>query len=566
MGSRFCHLHTHTSYSLLDGIADIKDLMMQTKLLGMDSLAITDHGNMYGVPHFVKAALKEGIKPIIGCECYLAKDMHDRADRRRYHQLLLVKNEQGYKNLIKLCSLAFTEGYYYKPRVDRKTIEKYAEGLIATTGCLAAEVPRAILDEGEEVAEEIFHSWLEIFGEDYYIELQRHGIEDQDKCNQVLLRWAKKYGVTPIATNDVHYIEREDSEAQDIMLCLQTGKGFHDPNRMRFDKNEFFLKSPKEMYECFSDVPHAVENTLEIVEKINTPTLQRELLMPFFKIPDGSGSEGEYLRSLTLSSAQKRYGNLSKEIEERLHHELRIIIQMGFSGYFLIVQDMVKAAKEMGVSVGPGRGSVAGSVVAYALGITDVDPLRYGLLFERFLNPERVSMPDIDIDFDHPERVADYLARRYGEEQVAHVTTFSALGAKSSIRDVGRVLGLPLNKTDALAKLVPDKLGITLRGAIEEEPLLKRHLSKKDSLEGKVLAISEKLEGKFRHTSIHAAAIIIAPGPLSDYIPVKRDKNTGLLVTQYDGSVIEYVGMLKMDVLGLKNLSIIQDAVKLVNK
>ena len=564
--SQFCHLHCHTQYSLLDGAAQIKNLVDRAQRLDMHSLAITDHGSMFGVPHFVAAANKAGIKPIIGCEFYVASDMHNRKDKTRYHQLLLAKNETGYKNLSTLCSMGFLEGYYYKPRVDKRLIKQHAEGLIATTCCLASEVSQMILRKGEAVAEKHFLEWLDIFGQDYYIELQRHGIEAQDQCNEVLLRWAKKYQVKVIATNDVHYVDQQDSTAQDILLCLQTSKDYTDPNRMRFANDQFFLKSPQEMAVLFADVPEALENTEEISEKVQSISLERDVLLPLFHVPEGFTTQSAYLKHLALTGAKQRYGTLTAVLEERITYELGVIQAMGFPGYFLIVQDFINAARKLDVVVGPGRGSVAGSVVAYCIGITNIDPIHYNLLFERFLNPERVSMPDIDIDFDDTgrQKVIDYVANKYGRNQVAQIITFGSMGAKSAIRDVARVLGLPLDKSNHMAKLVPEKPGTTLSQAFAEVPelaLLKKDLT---SPEGKVLAFAEILEGSARHTGIHAAGIIIAPDDLMQYIPVKSDKNSDLLVTQYDGSVVESVGMLKMDFLGLKTLSIIKDSLALI--
>jgi DNA polymerase III subunit alpha len=564
----FCHLHCHTQYSLLDGAAQIRTLVGKAQELGMSALAITDHGNMFGVPHFVAAANKAGIKPIIGCEFYVAPDRHSRKDKTRYHQVLLAKNETGYQNLSALCSMGFLEGYYYKPRVDKQLIKQYAEGLIATTCCLASEVSQMILRQGAAAAEKCFLEWLDIFGEDYYIELQRHGIKAQDQCNEVLLGWARKHQVKVVATNDVHYVAQQDSTAQDILLCLQTGKDYADPNRMRFANDQFFLKSPQEMAVLFTDVPEALENTEEIAEKVQFISLERDVLLPLFDTPEGFSTQGAYLKHLALTGAKQRYGTLTPVLEERINYELAVIQTMGFPGYFLIVQDFINAAKQLGVVVGPGRGSVAGSVVAYCIGITNIDPIHYDLLFERFLNPERVSMPDIDIDFDDEgrQKVIDYVVDKYGKNQVAQIITFGSMGARSSIRDVARVLGLPLEKSNQMAKLVPEKPGTTLAQAFAEVPelaALKRDLT---SPEGKVLAFAETLEGSARHTGIHAAGIIIAPDDLMHYIPVKSDKNSELLVTQYDGSVIERVGMLKMDFLGLKTLSIIKDALALIEK
>ncbi|MEM9737642.1 MAG: DNA polymerase III subunit alpha [Bacteroidota bacterium] len=564
--AQFTHLHSHTAYSLLDGAASIKSIIQQTKQLGMNALAITDHGNMFGVPHFINAAQQHGVKPIIGCECYVASDLYDRRDKRRYHQLLLAKNEKGYQNLVKLCSLGYTHGYYYKPRIDRKHIALHAEGLIATTCCLAAEVPKAIIEQGEEAAETIFKAWLDIFGNDYYIELQRHGIPEQDRCNQVLLRWSKKYSVKAIATNDVHYTNREDSLAQDIMLCLQTGKNYDDPNRMRFANDQFYLKSPAEMTALFQDVPETIANTQEITEKVKEISLVRDVLMPNFEIPKNFSDQDSYLRHLTFTGAQKRYQPITPVIEQRINYELDILRQMGYAGYMLIVSDMIEAAKRLGVVVGPGRGSAAGSVVAYSLGITDVDPIHYNLLFERFLNPDRVSMPDIDTDLDDEgrQKVIDYLVEKYGQNQVAQIITFGTMGARSAIRDVARVLGVPLATADQLAKLVPEKPGTSLAQAFKEVPALQGLYNNPTTPEGKVLRNAKTLENSPRHAGIHAAGILIASDDLTQYIPVKKDKESQLLVSQYDGSVIESVGMLKMDLLGLKTLSIIRDTVTMI--
>lgn len=562
----FYHLHCHTQFSLLDGAAQIHKLVDKTHKLGMSALAITDHGNMFGVPHFVASANKRGVKPIIGCEVYVTPDRNDRTNKIRYHQILLAKNEVGYKNLSKLCSLGFLEGYYYKPRVDKVLIQQYAAGLIATTSCLASEISQTILQYGEAAAEKIFLAWLDIFGKDYYIELQRHGIPAQEQCNTVLLKWAKKYKVAIIATNDVHYVEQQDSIAQDILLCLKTGKDYNDPNRMRFSGNQFFLKSSQEMYTLFTDIPEALENTQEIIDKVSDISLTRDVLLPIYKVPQKFSSQKDYLRHLTLEGAKSRYGALTDTLTTRINYELEIIQKMGFPGYFLIVQDFINAAKRLNVAVGPGRGSVAGSVVAYCIGITNIDPLHYNLLFERFLNPERISMPDIDIDFDDVgrQKVINYVVDQYGKNQVAQIITFGSMGAKSSIRDVSRVLKLPLDRANNMAKLVPDKPGTTLAKAFSNVPELSALRKDEASSEGRVLALAETLEGAARHTGIHAAGIIIAPDNLLNYLPVKNDKNTNFLVTQYDGSVVESIGMLKMDFLGLKTLSIIKDTLALI--
>ncbi|MCT4697006.1 MAG: DNA polymerase III subunit alpha [Candidatus Cardinium sp.] len=568
MMHNFCHLHCHTEYSLLDGAAKVERLIAANKQLGMDALAITDHGNMFGVPHFVSAAAKEGVKPIIGCEFYIAPDRHNHKDKTRYHQLLLAKNAIGYQNITKLSSLGFLEGYYYKPRIDKALLKQYKEGLIATTCCLGAEIPKTIIRYGEAAAEKLFVEWLELFGADYYIELQRHGIQEQEVCNVVLLRWAEKYNVPVIATNDVHYTTQQDSLAQDVLLCLQTGKDYNDPNRMRFSNDQFFLKSPAEMALLFADVPAAITNTLALVEKIETPSLTRDVLLPIFQLPSGFSDANRYLSHLAFSGARVKYGTISTEVESRLNYELAIIAQTGFAGYFLIVQDFIEAAVQLGVIVGPGRGSVAGSLVAFCIGITKIDPLHYNLLFERFLNPERVSMPDIDVDFDDEGRrkVIDYVVQKYGRNQVASIITFGSMAAKSAIRDVARVLGVPLARANYLTKLIPDRLGITLSEAFEEVGELAEIKQAIATPEGKVLDLAQTLEGLVRHTGIHAAGIIIAPNDIINYIPIKTDKNADLLVTQYDGSVLEKVGMLKMDFLGLKTLSIIKDALLLIQQ
>lgn len=564
---KFCHLHCHTEYSLLDGAAKVGHLVSTSKALGMEALAITDHGNMFGVPQFVAAATHEKIKPIIGCEFYLAADRHNHRDKVRYHQLLLAKNAIGYQNLAKLSSLAFLEGYYYKPRIDKALLRQYGAGLIATTGCLAGEIPKTILQRGAAAAEKLFVEWLDLFGEDYYIEIQRHDIQEQQICNRVLLAWAEQYQVKIIASNDVHYVTQSDSLAQDILLCLQTGRDYHDPNRMRFNNDQFFLKSPAEMGALFADIPDAITNTLTLAAQVEPPVLMRDILLPIFSLPDGFTDADAYLKHLAFAGASAKYGDVVA-VADRLHYELSIIAETGFAGYFLIVQDFIEAAKRLGVIVGPGRGSVAGSLVAFCIGITKVDPIHYNLLFERFLNPERVSMPDIDVDFDDEGRkkVIDYVVAKYGKNQVASIITFGSMAAKSAIRDVARVLGLPLARANQMAKLIPERSGITLAEAFEEVAELAAMKKALTTPEGKILSLAENLEGLVRHTGIHAAGIIIAPHDLLQYIPVKTDKNTDLLLTQYDGSVLEQLGMLKMDFLGLKTLSIIKDALLLIEQ
>ncbi len=576
---QFTHLHCHTQYSLLDGAADITALFKKAQADNMRAVALTDHGNMFGAFRFVAEANKYNIKPIVGCEFYIVQDRFKKEFTKelkdnRYHQLLLAKDQEGYKNLSKLCSLGYIEGMYSKwPRIDKELILKYHKGLIATTCCIGAEVPQAILNKGEQEAEKLFKWWLDIFGEDYYVELQRHKLEDQDKINRVLVKFAAKYGVKIIATNDSHYIDQEDSNAHDILLCVNTGELKSTPvgegkgYRFGFPNNQFYFKTQQEMIKLFSDLPEAIDHTNEIVDKITPPHLKRDILLPNFTLPAGFTSEDDYLKHLTFNGAKRRYKEITSELEERLTHELSVIKTMGFAGYFLIVQDFIAAGRNLGVAVGPGRGSAAGSAVAYCIGITNIDPIAYNLLFERFLNPERISMPDIDIDFDDEgrDKVIDYVVEKYGKNQVAQIITFGSMAAKSSIRDVARVLDLPLPEANALTKLVPDGLGITLQNALEQVEEL-RELKKGNDIKSHTIQLAEKLEGSIRNTGIHAAGIIIAPNDLTDYIPVCTSKESNLLVTQFDGKYIEEAGMLKMDFLGLKTLTIIQYAIQLIKK
>lgn len=576
---KFSHLHCHTQFSLLDGAANITNLIDKTAENGMPAVAITDHGNMFGVPQFVNEAQKAGIKPIIGCEFYITPTgMKDRDDRRRYHQVLLAKNMTGYKNLARLCSLGYVEGLYYKPRIDKETLAKYSEGLIATTCCLASEINQTIIVQGEKEARKIFEWYLKVFGDDYYIELQRHGLQDQDKCNRVLLKWSKEYNVKIIATNDSHYVDKEDSEAHDILLALQTNAELSDPNRFRFtdDHNnlnpEFYFKKPDEMIELFNDVPESVDNTNEIIDKVEDIKLQSDLLLPTFKYPPEYNSMDDYLRHLTFEGARKRYGELSQEVSERIEHELNIIKKMGFAGYFLIVQGFTSEARKRGVFVGPGRGSAAGSVVAYCIGIINIDPLKYDLLFERFLNPERISPPDIDIDFDDAGRqaVIDYVVEEYGRENVAQIVTYGTMKAKTAIRDVGRVLGVPLPEVNRIAKLFPDRPGVdTFKKVLDPEknPDTYRDIDDLfkhgDPTIRKMMRFARTLEGSARQTGIHAAGVIIAPGPVYEYVPVALSKEKDV-ITQYDGPNSEMCGLLKMDFLGLRTLSILKTVMQYI--
>ncbi|HCN84791.1 MAG TPA: DNA polymerase III subunit alpha [Sphingobacteriaceae bacterium] len=603
----FSHLHVHTQFSLLDGAADISRLFKKAKVDGMKAMAITDHGNMFGAFKFVAEAGKQGIKPIVGCEFYVADDRHKKQftkDNRdiRFHQLFLAKNPKGYQNLIKLCSLGYMEGLYSKwPRIDKELILKYHEGLIATTCCIGASVPQAILKKGEEEAEKEFKWWLDIFADDYYIELQRHDIDEQHIVNKVLLGFAKKYNVKVICSNDSHYVDQQDSNAHDILLCVNTGDMQSTPiatdeeggkgYRFGFPNDQFYFKTQAEMGALFHDLPEALDNTNEIVDKVELLQLKRDILLPNFPIPpefkihqDDTLNQWEYLRHLTTTGAKERYKDINTETQERIDFELNTIRIMGFAGYFLIVSDFIREGRNMGVFVGPGRGSAAGSVVAYCTGITNIDPLKYNLLFERFLNPDRKSMPDIDTDFDDAgrQKVIDYVVDKYGKNQVAQIITYGSMAAKSSIKDVARVLDLPLAESNYLAKLVPDRPGTVLermmnapldqlKGELNPEDMenikkLREIHADKESMQGKVLKEALILEGSVRNVGIHAAGIIIAPYDLTDIIPVATSKESTLLVTQFDGKVIEDAGVIKMDFLGLKTLTIIKDALRLIKQ
>jgi DNA polymerase III subunit alpha len=578
--SKFTHLHVHTQYSILDGASNIRDLITTSKNQGMNALAITDHGNMFGVKEFYNEAKSQGIKPIIGCEVYVAENSRfektGKEDRSGYHLILLAKNIKGYRNLVKLVSKSYTEGFYYKPRIDRELLNLHHEGLIACSACLGGEVPQAIMNKSTGDAEKIIIEFRKLFGDDYYLELQRHPsgdpvidrdvLDNQNLVNSQLVSLGKKHNIKLIATNDVHFIKSSDAGAHDRLICLNTGKDLDDPDRLRYTRQEY-LKTAEEMYALFWDVPEAVENTMEVAGKIETYNLNSLPVMPDFTIPEGFSDQDEYLRHLTFEGAKKRYQTITGEITERIEFELSVIKKMGFPGYFLIVQDFLNSARQMGVSVGPGRGSAAGSVVAYCNFITDVDPIRYDLLFERFLNPDRISMPDIDIDFDEEGRelVIKYVTEKYGRNRVAQIITFGTMAARMAIRDVARVQRLPLPQADKLAKLVPDKPGISLKKAYKEVRELQEARNKGSQDVRHTLQYAETLEGSVRHTGLHACGIIISRNELSDHIPVCTSKDTDLLVTQYDGDHVESVGMLKMDFLGLKTLSIIKDSIETIS-
>ncbi|EFW30538.1 DNA polymerase III subunit alpha [Selenomonas artemidis] len=562
----FVHLHVHTEYSLLDGASRIKELVQRTKELGMDSVAITDHGVMYGAIAFYKEAMAQGIHPIIGCEVYVApQSRHERAEVdgvRYYHLILLAENEIGYRNLVRLVSLANIEGYYYKPRVDKDLLRQYHEGIIALSACVAGEIPRSILRGDPERTDEILAEYVDIFGRDnFFLELQDHGLPEEKTVNHALRDLSKKHDIGLVATNDIHYVRAEDSEFHDILLCVQTGRTINDPNRMRFSGPDYYLKSEAEMTALFHDYPGAVENTAKIAARCRVDFTFGELQLPFYPIPEKFADDDAYLRTLCEERLPERYSEITNEIRSRLDYELGVIHGMGYASYFLIVWDFINYARGHGVAVGPGRGSAAGSIVAYLLGITNIDPLRYALLFERFLNPERVSMPDIDIDFDdiNRGRVISYVKERYGEDHVAQIATFGTMGAKGAIRDVGRVLEMSFSEVSNITKLVPSELNITIDRALKESADFRRLYDEDESVR-RVIDLARKIEGLPRNTSIHAAGVVIAKEPLTNHVPVWISEGT--LVTEFDKDDVEALGLLKMDFLGLRTLSIIEDALK----
>ncbi len=574
----FTHFHVHSQFSILDGAASVTGLIDKAIEDNMPAVSITDHGNMFGVKLFFDTCKNKGIKPILGVEAYVSRtSRHNKkelVDRSGEHLIILAKNKAGYLNLVKLCSLAYTEGFYYRPRIDKELLEKYSKGLIISSACLGGEIPQKIMKNKIEEAEEAALWYKNIFGDDYYLEIMRHPSGDpkmdahiydnQEFCNKEILRIGKKLGIKVIATNDVHFLNAEDAEAHDLLICLNTGKDIDDPNRMRYTTQEWF-KTQAEMNEMFKDCPESIENTQEIVDKIEIYELDSPPIMPDFPLPKGFSNEDDYLKHLTYEGSYNRYGNpLPDHVKERIDFELNTIKGMGFPGYFLIVQDFIQAARDMGVIVGPGRGSAAGSAVAYCTGITNIDPIKYDLLFERFLNPDRISMPDIDIDFDDEGRqeVLDWVTEKYGVEKVAHIITFGTMAAKMAIRDVARVLRLELSEADRLAKMVPDAPKMTLPKAYKENPNLEKEKKSPNELVSKTITLAETLEGSVRQTGVHACGILIGRDPLIDVLPVMPTKGENLLTTQYDGRFVEPIGMLKMDFLGLKTLSIIKDCLK----
>jgi DNA polymerase-3 subunit alpha len=571
--AEFVHLHVHSQYSLLDGACHLDKLVRKAKECKMPALAVTDHGNLFGAIDFYRLAQKEGIKPVVGCEVYVApgsrleRSPQDGQYEGANHLTLLVKDRRGYKNLIKLVTAGYLEGFYYKPRIDKALLAEHHEGLLALSGCLNSEVCRLLAQGEEDKAVEAAAWHRDLFGRDnYFLELQDHGIEPQRAVNQSLLRMAKTLGVAVVATNDVHYLNAGDHKAHDALLCIQTGKAVADRDRLRFTSDQFYFKGPHEMQAVFPDLPEALTNTLVVAERCNLQLEFDKIHVPRYQVPPGQTLDS-YLTECSRRGLHARYGGaIPEEAEQRLAHELEVIAKIGFAGYFLIVWDFIRFAKDRGISVGPGRGSAAGSLVAYALGITNIDPLRYGLLFERFLNPERISPPDMDIDFadDRRDEVIEYVAQKYGKENVAQIITFGTLGAKAVIRDVGRVVGLPYGEVDRIAKLVPNILNITLDDAIAQSPPLKEAIRSRAEL-GELWEIARSLEGLTRHASTHAAGVVISGDPLIEHVPLYRGAK-GEVTTQYAMGAIEKIGLLKMDFLGLRTLTVIANTLKLIKE
>ena len=583
---KFCHLHVHTEYSLLDGSGKVANIIKKAKELGMESIAITDHGVMYGCVEFYKQAKAAGIKPILGCEIYVAeKSMHIKnpdKDNHTYHLVLLVKNEIGYSNLMKIVSEASIDGFYYKPRVDHEFLKKHSEGLIAFSACLGGEVQNYILKGNEAKARKVALFYKEIFKDGFYLELQDHNLEENKIVNEANIKLSKELGIPLVATNDIHYVEKKDAKSHDILLCIQTGKTVNDENRMKYPSETFYLKSAEEMWDIFSYVPEALENTIKIAEECNFDYKFHESKLPKFPLPEGVEAYN-YLREKCYIGLVKKYDvfnkiseidnslyekvekivdndEKAKEYVDRLEYELGIIKQMGYVDYFLIVWDFIRFAYDNGIPTGPGRGSAAGSIVAYTLGITKIDPIKYGLIFERFLNPERVSMPDIDSDFCYERRqeVIDYVVQKYGVNNVSQIITFGTMAPRVCIRDVGRALDYSYADVDKVAKMIPNVLGITIDKALELNPELKEIYDTDEDIKA-LIDISKDLEGIPRHSSTHAAGVVIASRPLVDYVPLQ--KNDEMIVTQFGMTTLEELGLLKMDFLGLRTLTVMNDAI-----
>ncbi len=555
----FVHLHVHSEYSLLDGANRIKDLPVRAKELGMNAIALTDHGVMYGVIDFYKACKKEGIKPIIGCEVYVAPrtrfDKDPKLDNQYYHLILLAKNNEGYKNLSKLVSLGFTEGFYYKPRIDLEILEKYHEGLICCSACLGGSLATALLKENNEEAERIALWHKKLFGEDYYLELQANYLKEQALVNQKLVQLSQKLNIPLVITNDSHYLKKEDAYNHEVLLCVQTAKKMSDPDRMRFETDDFYLKSPEEIQAFLPNIPEALENTVKIAQKCNVEFEFGHTILPNYEVPAEYATHYDYFKKLCDDGIQKRYGeNISQEIKDRVEYEMGVIQKMGYVDYFLIVWDFIHYAKENGIPVGPGRGSGAGSIVAYAIEITDIDPIKYNLLFERFLNPERISMPDFDVDFCYERRqeVLDYVARKYGKDHVSQIITFGTMSARMVIRDVARTLDFPYAEADKLAKMIPNELHITIKKAMEQNRELKELYEDDENIRN-LLNIAIALEGLPRQASTHACGVVITKDPVVDYVPLYvRDGN---ISTQFIMTTLEELRSIKNGLFGITNLN-----------
>ena len=569
---RFTHLHVHTEYSLLDGASKIPQLVAYAKELGMDSLAITDHGVMYGAIDFYQECKKQGIKPIIGCEVYLTTGSHlEKTNRGMYHLILLAETDEGYHNLMKIVSIAQIEGFYYKPRVDKDVLRAHSKGIICLSACVAGEVPVLVLQNNLDGARRAIQEYIDIFGKDnYFLEIQDHGLDEEHRVTAALKELAKEFGIGLAATNDLHYVRKEDADAQDILLCIQTTATVDEPDRMRFPNNSFYLKSYDEMEELFGECPEALENTAKIADRCNVTLEFGHLLLPEFEVPEGFDAES-YLRHLCMEGMANHYPNAGQEVMDRLDYELDIIHKMGYDCYFLIVWDFIDYCRKHDILVGPGRGSAAGSVVAYLLRITNIDPLKYHLLFERFLNPERVSMPDIDTDFCYKnrEKVLDYVVSRYGKERVAQIITFGTLQARAAVRDVGKALGMSYGEVDEIAKMIPRELGMTLLKALEASNDLSNAYKERPEVQ-RLIDLARSVEGLPRNPGTHAAGVIIAPQDLMDYVPLQvgneTGKSDGSIITQYDKDKVENLGLLKMDFLGLRTLTVIGDAIKFIEK
>ncbi|MDX9918238.1 MAG: DNA polymerase III subunit alpha [Gudongella sp.] len=568
MSSKFVHLHVHTEYSLLDGSIRIKDLISQAKELGMDSVAITDHGAMFGIVQFYQEAKRQGIRPVLGCEVYVAmksRFSRDPKDKSQYHLVLLAENNEGYENLMKLVSEGYVNGFYYKPRIDHELLRENSKGLIGLSACLGGEVQQYLMDNNYEGAKEAAILYDEIFGRgNFYLELQNHGIDEQIQVNENLRKLSEETGIPLIATNDVHYLRREDAVVHDVLLCVQTGKTVVDEDRMKFPSEEFYLKSPEEMYSLFPHDQKALENTVKIAERCNVEIEFGKLHLPDFELPEGTDKE-LYFKNLCIQGLKNRYSELTPEINERFEYELNVITQMGYIDYFLIVWDFIKFARDHNIMVGPGRGSAAGSIISYALNIIDIDPLKYGLLFERFLNPERITMPDIDIDFcyERREEVIQYVIEKYGADRVAQIATFGTMAARGAIRDVGRAINMPYGEVDYIAKQIPTELGITIERALEISKTLRDEYESNPETR-QLIDYAKAVEGLPRHTSTHAAGVVISKEPITKYAPLLR--NNDAITTQFTMLELEELGLLKMDFLGLRTLTVIRDSVDLIKK